>query len=82
MTDNVVGIADMIIQKLKEDPKVSPDIDGNSRIIEDLAFDSLKVMNFIMEIEDTLDVSVPLDKLADIRTINDLAECLHKIKGA
>jgi acyl carrier protein len=49
--------------------------------MEDLAFDSLAVMNFVMEVEDSLDVSVPLDKLADIRTINDLAACIVDLKN-
>ncbi|MBS1085148.1 acyl carrier protein [Gluconobacter sphaericus] len=82
MTDSVAGISGMIIEKLLANPKVPRDIDGNSKIVEDLAFDSLAVMNFVMEIEDELDVSVPLDKLADIRTINDLAGCLHTLKAA
>lgn len=82
MTDSVAGISGMIIEKLLAKPKVPRDIDGNSKIVEDLAFDSLAVMNFVMEIEDELDVSVPLDKLADIRTINDLAGCLHTLKVA
>jgi len=82
MTDSVTDISAMIIEKLLANPKVPRDIDGKSKIVEDLAFDSLAVMNFVMEIEDEIDVSVPLDKLADIRTINDLAGCLHALKVA
>ncbi|AOX20105.1 acyl carrier protein [Kozakia baliensis] len=81
MTDTVESISSMIVQKLLANPKVPRDIDGDSKIVEDLAFDSLAVMNFVMEIEDTLDVSVPLDKLADIRTIHDLAVCLAGLKN-
>jgi len=74
------SISALIIEKLLANPKVPRDIDGNSKIVDDLAFDSLAVMNFVMEIEDALDVSVPLDKLADIRTIDDLATCLASLK--
>lgn len=81
MADTVASIASMIIDKLLANPKVPRDITGESKIVEDLAFDSLAVMNFVMEIEDELDVSVPLDKLADIRTIDDLAICLASLKG-
>lgn len=81
MTDTVASISSLIVEKLLANPKVPRDIDGDSKIVEDLAFDSLAVMNFVMEIEDTLDVSVPLDKLADIRTISDLAECLAVLKN-
>jgi len=81
MTDTIEDISALIIDKLLANPKVPRDIDGNSKIVEDLAFDSLAVMNFVMEIEDTLDVSVPLDRLADIRTIDDLAGCLVSLKS-
>jgi acyl carrier protein len=81
MTDTVDSITSLIVQKLLANPKVPRDIDGDSKIVEDLAFDSLAVMNFVMEIEDTLDVSVPLDRLADIRTIRDLAACLAELRN-
>lgn len=81
MTETVKSLSSMIVEKLLANPKVPRDINGDSKIVEDLAFDSLAVMNFVMEIEDELDVSVPLDKLADIRTINDLAACLANLKA-
>ncbi|RUT26967.1 acyl carrier protein [Asaia sp. W19] len=81
MADTVDSISSMIVEKLLANPKVPRDISGDSKIVEDLAFDSLAVMNFVMEIEDELDVSVPLDKLADIRTIHDLAVCLASLKS-
>lgn len=80
MAENVSEISELIISKLLKNPKVPRDITPESRIVEDLAFDSLAVMNFVMEIEDELNVSVPLDYLADVRTINDLAECLVKLQ--
>lgn len=81
MADTVNSITNLIIEKLLANPKVPRDINGDSKIVEDLSFDSLAVMNFVMEIEDALDVSVPLDRLADIRTISDLATCLTELKG-
>lgn len=81
MSETVEGVSALIIQKLLSNPKVHRDINGDCKIMEDLAFDSLAVMNFVMEVEDSLDVSVPLDKLADIRTINDLAACVVDLKS-
>ncbi|GAB3588937.1 MULTISPECIES: acyl carrier protein [Acetobacter] len=81
MSETVEGVSALIIQKLLSNPKVPRDINGDCKIMEDLAFDSLAVMNFVMEVEDSLDVSVPLDKLADIRTINDLAACIVDLKS-
>ncbi|WP_041247022.1 acyl carrier protein [Komagataeibacter medellinensis] len=82
MSETVASVSALIVKTLLANPKVPRDINGSSKIVEDLAFDSLAVMNFVMEIEDTLDVSVPLDRLADIRTIDDLAVCIVSLKQA
>ncbi len=57
------------------------DIDENTDFIADLEFDSLKVMNLIEEIEDCYDISVPLNVLADVRTVKDLAVQLQSLAG-
>ena len=50
-----------------------------TRFSEDLNFDSLVVMEFVAEVEDRFDVSVPLNLLPDIATIADFAEALEKL---
>ncbi len=57
------------------------DIDENTDFIADLEFDSLKVMNLMEEIEDLYDISVPLNVLADVRTVKDLAVQLQSLAG-
>lgn len=74
-------LSNLIIEKLQANPKVTAKVSPESSIIEDLGLDSLAVMNFVMEIEDELDLSVPLDRLSDVRTIKDLAECLAELKA-
>ena len=76
MTMDPQAITRLLIETLASKFRITRPITGETMIIEDLALDSLAVMNFVMEIEDKLDVSVSLDRLADIRTINDLARCL------
>ena len=41
--------------------------------------DSIQIMNLVMEIEDHLDVSVPVDVLADAHTLNQLAKRLVEL---
>lgn len=41
--------------------------------------DSIQIMNLVMEIEDHLDVSVPVDVLADAHTLNQLAKQLVEL---
>jgi acyl carrier protein len=50
-------------------------------LVADLEFDSLKVMNLIEQVEDRFDVSVPLNILPDIRTVQDFTVQLQKILG-
>lgn len=79
MSTDVEGITRLIIEALAANPKVTRPVTGTTVIVEDLGLDSLAVMNFVMEIEDKLDVSVPLDRLTDIRTVDDLARCLAEL---
>ena len=82
MSDDVEAITGVIIETISANPKVTRrPVTGSTVIVDDLGLDSLAVMNFVMEIEDKLDVSVPLDRLADIRTVDDLARCLADLKA-
>lgn len=51
-------------------------------LINQLAIDSVKLLNLVMEIEDEFDISVPINALADVHTVRDLADLIHKIKSA
>ncbi len=56
------------------------DVDPDSALTGDLGLDSVQIMNLVMEIEDNLDLSVPVDVLAEVRTINQLTAQLVKLK--
>ena len=74
-------IVKQVIESIREIVSQDFDIDENTDLISDLEFDSLKVMNLMEDIEDRYDISVPLNVLADIRTVNDLAVQLQKLVG-
>ena len=57
--------------------KITPDTD----LINELAIDSVKLLSLIMEIEDEFDISVPINVLADVHTVRDLANLIFKIKS-
>ncbi|WP_395670537.1 acyl carrier protein [Phenylobacterium sp.] len=50
-------------------------------IARDLAVDSLALMNIVMELEDRFDISIPLDRLADIQTIGDLSALITELRA-
>jgi len=48
-----------------------------TRIVDDVGLDSMKVMELVMQIEDRFDVSVPLNILPDLSTIGEFANHLQ-----
>ncbi len=56
-------------------------ITNQTDIVEDLGMDSLGVMNFVMAIEDSYDISIPLDRTAQIRTVADLIAAVNDLRG-
>ncbi len=56
-------------------------ITDGTDIVEDLGMDSLGVMNFVMAIEDFYDLSIPLDRVAQIQTVSDLVSAVEDLKG-
>ncbi len=55
-------------------------ITDDTDIVEDLGMDSLGVMNFVMAIEDFYDLSIPLDRVAQIQTVADLIRAVEDLK--
>ena len=56
-------------------------IDDHTDIVEDLGMDSLGVMNFVMAIEDFYDISIPLDRIAQIQTVGDLIHAVEHLRS-
>lgn len=47
-------------------------------ISADLNIDSVSVLDFIMEVEDSFDIDIPLNLLAETRTMVELVELVKK----
>lgn len=54
-------------------------IRGATVISKDLSIDSLAVMDMIMELEDRFDVSIPMNVIAEIHTVDELADTILKL---
>lgn len=50
-------------------------------MVADLGLDSLKVMKIVESVEDSLDISIPLNILPDVRTVKDFAIQIQKLIG-
>jgi len=42
-----------------------------TELINDLGFDSLKVMEMLNDVEDAFDITYPLNSLSDLKTVKD-----------
>ena len=56
-------------------------INNRTDIVQDLGMDSLGVMNFVMAIEDFYDISIPLDRIAQIQTGGDLIHAVEDLRS-
>ena len=51
-----------------------------TNIASDLAIDSVAVLDLIMEVEDTYDISLAMHLVAELETIGDLVDAIHQTK--
>ncbi len=62
--------------------KTSTPIEEETELVNDLGLDSLMVMEIVEEVEDTFDISFPLNNLSKIRTVRDFALQIQQELGA
>ena len=71
------GIAAALSQTVGRHIEVADD----TNIARDLGLDSLAIMNFIMALEDEYDISIPLDRVAQVETVGDLTRAIEELRS-
>ncbi len=79
MQDSGGDLQEIIFETLRGALKRPVELSERTHIVDDLGLDSVAVMDFVMELEDRLDVSVPLDRIAEIETLGDLVKALREL---
>ncbi len=83
MTDNNYNeIIELLCDRLSSLANADANITAETNLIGELSIDSIKLLNLIMEIEDAFDISIPINALADVQTVHELASLISKIKSA
>ncbi|MEO6823935.1 MAG: acyl carrier protein [Nitrosospira sp.] len=82
MASNYPDILQKLYHHLKQFTGPDVEITPQTDLINQLAIDSVKLLNLIMEIEDEFDISIPINALADVQTVHELANLIHQIKSA
>ncbi|MGI9331131.1 MAG: acyl carrier protein [Gammaproteobacteria bacterium] len=54
-------------------------VTADTDLVHEVGLPSLKVMELIVEVEDTYDISYPLNQLQDVRTVKDLAQSVQHL---
>jgi len=74
MTDNNYDeIVQLLCDRLSSLANADVNITAETNLISELSIDSIKLLNLIMEIEDAFDISIPINALADVQTVHELA---------
>ena len=81
MDSLINDIRNTIFETLRASLEKPVELSDQTNIVNDLGFDSVAVMDFVMEIEDRLDISVPLDRIAEVETIGDLVSTVRSLKS-
>ena len=74
-------LEEQILAELRAVVDPSIQISRDTDISRDLGLDSLTIMNFVMKLEDTFDLSIPLERLPEIQTVGDLADTIRTIRA-
>lgn len=82
MSNNIQKIEQQISALLTEyleprwavSPETKIEIGGSTNLTSDLTLDSFQVMEFLMEVEDNMDIAVDVNSLSNVHTVNDLAQ--------
>ncbi|MBI1391527.1 MAG: hypothetical protein GC152_02185 [Alphaproteobacteria bacterium] len=49
-------------------------------LVADLEIDSVAVLDIVMDVEDTYDISIPVNVISETRTIGQLVDAIHVTK--
>ena len=63
-------------------PKDGPPVTADLDLVNDLGLDSIKVMEILETLEDSFDISIPINILPAVRTVNDLAVEIQNLTGS
>ena len=65
-----------VVRSLRQTVPLERSIRGDSHLGRDLGMDSLAMMELVLDLEDLLDVSIPLERVARVATVDDLVAAL------
>ncbi len=77
--EDLSPIQSRVLELLANKAGPGKDLGLASHVLEDTGLDSVSVMDLVMELEDEFDISIPLDRIAEVRTVADLANAVEAL---
>jgi len=80
LTDHIDSIETSVIELLAHRVPADIKVTAETRIVGDLGLDSVAVLDFIQDVEDRFDLSIPLERVAGVQTIGELCVAVQTLK--
>ena len=71
--NQIADIVPILVELLKPYNPENKTLSAETDIPAELNIDSVGVLDFIMEVEDKYDIEIPMNAVANIRTVGELA---------
>ena len=82
MTNNATNIEAEIVELLAQRIPAGIHVSAQTQIVGGLGLDSVAILDFIMDVEDRFDISIPLDRVAEVQTIAELSRAIEALRRA
>lgn len=73
------SIYQQLVALLREQLGNERNITAASLLVDDLELDSVVAMELLMDMEDALDISIPVNILPDVYSVDDLVRAIAKL---
>lgn len=82
MSENDDAVYDEICTLLQRYNRTGTALRPETDLNAELNIDSVAAMDLIMEIEDRYDIDIPINLVAELRTVRDLVQAVHSQRDA
>ena len=80
MINNATNIEAEIVELLAQRIPAGIHVSAQTQIVGGLGLDSVAILDFIMDVEDRFDISIPLDRVAEVQTIAELSRAIETLR--
>lgn len=73
-------IYEKVVEGLKKEFK-RDDIDKQTRFVEDLKADSVRLLEIVMDVEEEFDIELDDEKLSELKNVEDVVNEIERAQG-